>query len=178
MSMLSGCFGGVPLAEYSGRDPELQVTMLYPRGWSSREARGEYGSYAQVFFREPDRPGKPLLAAVSFAVRQKDKLGAAGDTLEAFVSDVMDKRSKLQDAAVVSKKKARLMGVEGYEIVFSYKKLADPRKLDSPVISVRERTAFARVDDRFYSVSYTNLKDDFPSFDAAFSRTLASIRLK
>ena len=78
-----GCSEGVKYETYVSKDPKLNVTMPYIKGWSFRESRGSYDSYAQVVFYQPQDNDKSRKAGIILTVKESAKVAFSPLTIEA-----------------------------------------------------------------------------------------------
>lgn len=175
MLNLFGCFSNLKYEKYSSKDPELNITMDYISGWLFSEHRGSYGSYAQVIFYEPESKDKTLKAGI---VVTANKIEPAFPTIKEFSDDLITKRLKFKDAAVLLKSKIELIGTEAINIELSYKTLDKLYGKDAKLVPVKEKIVVFKRNDKFYVVRYENTEEEFTKFYNAFNRIIKTLRFK
>ncbi|HAJ56472.1 MAG TPA: hypothetical protein DCL35_01740 [Candidatus Omnitrophica bacterium] len=178
MLNLFGCSEGPKYGQYSSRDPELGVTMQYPKDWSYSEARGANGSYAQVVFIEPKKKDKPVLAQIVLTVRHESKAGVKPPTQEAMKEDLLKKRLKFKDALVLSQSISEISGIKCDVLEFSYSLRKELYSLDGALVPIREKVIIFKNGEKFYIFRYRNTKQDFEKFNKAFVNCAGTLRFK
>ena len=177
MSNISGCSGGLKYAQYSCKDPELNLTVDYVPGWLSREHRGPNNSYASVLFYE-DKKEKGFKAHISITAKNSSTAGVDPATVDAYTNDLIAKRLKFKDAKVLSKSKIRLLNTEASSIELSYKALDKLYMVDAKLIPVKERVVILKKVDKFYVLIYQNKEKEFKKFSSAFSHIIKTLSFK
>jgi len=100
--------------EYSSEDSELNITMDYLSDWRHQEHRGSYGSYTQVQFYGPIKD--EIAPSFVVTVERSLKVTFQPPTIEALADDLIKKRMHFEDAQVVSKSDAELLGYPAIDI--------------------------------------------------------------
>lgn len=171
-----GSFSSLKYEKYSSKDSELNVTMDYVSGWRYSEHRGSYGSYAQVQFIEPE--DKDICASMVLTVRRSSKVKFKPLTVEAMADDLIARRMKLKDARALSRSKRRLLSSQAIDIELNYKTLDKLRSIDAKFVPIEERVILFKIGDKFYSLRYTNIEEEFKKFERAFYHCAKTLRLK
>ncbi len=172
-----GCAGGFKFESYSSKDPGLNLMIDYPSGWIYSEHKGGAGTYSGVVFFE-DKKGDVPKALVGLTVKDSSKTGLKSRTLEAFVEDLIAKRSKFKETKLLSKSKMKLSGAEAVILEFTYKTLDKLYSVDAKLILVREKVVVFKISDKFCTIRYENGLEAFSQFNKAFSHMLASLKFK
>ncbi len=173
---ITGCAPGIKYAQYTGKDPRLNLKMDFIAGWLHSEQRGTDDDYVQVLFYERELQQKARRALIAVTLKPASAFDWEPVTPLSVLYDILGKRSKLTDMAVESKGvRGTLLGVETRSAAITYR---IPDKLHSAgarLIPVKEKIVVLRKGDTVYLIRYENSSRDFPAFENAFNRILKTI---
>lgn len=172
-----GCTGGFKYAQYSSKEPELNIVIDYIPDWLYREHRGAQSSYVSVLFFE-NRKDKNFKAKIVITVRDSSKIEIKPVTIEAMTDDLVTKRLKFKDAKLFLRLKTMFLGLETSDILLSYKAMDKLYSTDAKLISVKERIVIFKRGEKFYLLRYENTEQEFDKFSKAFSHIIKTLRFK
>ena len=176
MNGISGCAPGIKYARYISKDPAFNLKMDYIAGWLYSEQHGGREAYAQVLFYEREKKDNLRRALIAVTVKPASGFDSQPVSALSVLYDILDKRSKFQDAAVISKgERSNLLGVEARTAEITYKTLDKLNVAGVKLIPVKEKIVVLRRGDIVYIVRYENAARDFLSFEKAFNRILKTI---
>jgi hypothetical protein len=176
INVISGCAPGIKYAHYTSKDSALNLKIDYIAGWIYSEQRGERDAYAQVLFYERELKDKLRRALIAVTARPASGFDSQPVTALSVLYDILNKRSKFQDAAIISKgERSNLLGVEARTAEITYRTLDKLHKAGAKLIPVKERIVVLRKGDIVYTIRYENAARDFASFEKAFNRILKTI---
>jgi hypothetical protein len=176
MSGLSGCAPGIKYARYTSKDLTLNLKMDYIAGWFYSEQRGAKNAYVQVLFYEREQKDRPRRALIAVTARPASGFDSQPVTALSVLYDIINKRSKFKDAAIISKgERSNLLGVEARTAEITYKTLDKLHTAGAKLIPVKEKIVVLRKGDTVYTIRYENAVQDFVSFEKAFTRILKTI---
>jgi len=178
MTSLSGCADNFKYERFTSRNPNFKLTMDQISGWESVMQAGSWGSFLQAVFYEPKSPGKDSKAFMAFTQKDSDKLDFSPVTLKGLEDDLLKKRSAHKDMVLVKKSKTRLLGAEAINLELTYRALVNEHSTTNPIMPVKERIVIFKKGDKFYTLRYLNLTDDFAKYDPAFYHCVRSVKLK
>jgi len=161
--------------EYSSEGPELNITMDYISDWRYQEHRGSYSSYAQVQFYGTVKEG--IAPSFVITVERSSKVAFQPLTIEAMADDLIKKRMHFEDAQVVSKSDAELLGAPAIDMTLTYKQLDQLRTIDAKTIPFKERIMIFQKDDKFYTLRYLNPQQAYEEFEQAFLHCIGTLRI-
>ena len=173
----NGCSSEVRLDKYSSKDPALNISMNYISGWRYNECRCSYDSYAQVLFYPFGGKNKSL-AVMVVTVKNSSKISLSPLNLETVVDDLLAKRMKFKDAAVLSKSNIQFLNMPATSIELTYKTLENFLNVHSKLIPVKEKIIVFKKGENFYFLRYQNSAVEFDKYSKAFDRILKTFRFK
>jgi len=177
MAGLSGCADNFKYERFTSRNPNFKLTTDYVSGWEPVMQAGSWGSFLQAVFYEPEIIGKVSKAYMAFTQRDSDKVDFSPVTLQGLEDDLLKKRSAHKDMVVVKRSKTMLSGAAAVNLELTYRALVNELST-TPIMPVRERIVILKKGDKFYTLRYMNLTDDFAEFDPAFHHCIKSIKFK
>jgi len=161
---------------YSSTDEELNLTMDYISDWEYREHRGSYDSYAQVQFYGARKDG--IAPSIIVTMKRTSKVSFEPVTIGGLADDLIKKRMLFEDAQVVSKADAEILGYPAVDLTLSYKQLNKLHSIDASPISIQERVFILKKEDKFYTVRYVNPQKEFGAFEKAFLHSISTFKIK
>ena len=161
--------------EYSSEDPELNITMDYIADWRYQEHRGSYDSYAQVQFYGAVKD--KFAPSFVITVERSSKVKFQPLTVEAMADDLIKKRMLFEDAKVVSKSDAQLLGAPAVDMTLTYKQPDQLRRIDAKTIPFKERIMIFQKDNKFYTLRYLNPQQAYDEFEQAFLHCIGTLRI-
>jgi hypothetical protein len=173
-----GCAQQVKYEKYTSKDPEINISVDYISGWLYSEQRGANDSFAQVVFYQPKKKGEVSKAGITITVEKSPKVKFQPQTIDAMADDLISKRLKFKDSAVISKSNTKFMATDACDIQLTYKTLEDLLAMTAKLIAVKERVFAFKKDDKFYTLRYENTETDFDKYDKAFTHIIHSLKLK
>lgn len=171
-----GCADRFKYAQFSSKDPELNITLDYISSWLYREHRGVSNRYVSVVFFENEKNSNykaRMAVTVSDGLKSEIKLS----TIEEMTDDLVAKRLKFKDAKLLLKAKTVLLGLEAREIIFTYKAINKLYDKDAKLISVKERIFIFKRGDKHYLLRYENYLKEFDKYNSAFTHMIKTMRL-
>jgi len=177
MVNLFGC-SGVKFEKYSSKDPLINISMDYIKGWQYSETRGSYGSYAQVMFFQFKKGEKGSRVIMEVTVKDSSKIQLAPLTLQKVVDDLLAKRMMFKDAKVLSKSNMSLLNTDAIMIELSYLTLENLLSVNSKLIPVKEKVIIFKKNNNFYFLRYENSAEEFDKYSSAFMHMVKTIKIK
>lgn len=175
---ISGCSPGTQYAQYTSRDPFLNVKIEYIQGWRYSEQRGANNSYAQVLFYEREQKGKLRRALMALTARPVSGYDIEPVSALSVLYDILNKRSRFKDFTVLSKGiRSTLMGAESCAAEITYKNLDKLHSAAAKQIAVQERIVVVKKGDTVFVIRYENAVQDFSSFEKAFGHILKTVQV-
>jgi N-glycosylase/DNA lyase len=172
-----GCTGNFKYAQYSSKDPELNIVIDHIPNWLYREHRDVQNGYASVLFFE-NRKDKNYKARITVTIRNDSKTGVQPVTIEAITDDLVTKRLKFKDAKLLSRSKTMFLGLEARDIILSYKAMDKIYSTDAQLIPVKERIVIFKRGDKSCLLRYENTEQEFDKFSKAFNHIAKSLKFK
>ncbi len=177
MMSIFGCSQGIKLERYETKDPEIGVSMLYPKGWSHSEDRGSREKYYKVIFIEPkDTAGRKLFSIISVSAVKKSDMPETIRRLSAAAEDQLAKFGKMKDFRLMAKKETKVTGENAIDTAYYYMLPDMPLPVEGKFIGVKERAVILEKGDRFYFIKMFCQEDIYASLDKVFDRVLKSIK--
>lgn len=177
--MLNSCsyVDGFKYARYSGKDPELNLTVDYISNWISREHKGPNNSYVSVLFFEDtkDKDFKARMVVTVSGILQNDVKPLS---LDEKADNLVTGRLKFKDANLLSKSKTILYGLEAMDIVMGYKAMNKLNSTDGKLIPVKEKMVIFNKNNKLYFLRYEGSLADFNKYLPAFTHMLKSLKFK
>jgi hypothetical protein len=173
-----GCAESFKYERYSGKDPEINLTLDYISGWLHSEQMGSKNSFCQVVFYEPQGKDQVSMAGMVVTVEKSQNLEINPLTLDARTEDILNRRLKFKDAQISSKDKKDILGLPAWDIKLSYKTLDKLYSLNAKLLPVMERIIIFKRKDKFYTLRYENKVEEFDKFNKAFDHLVTSLKFK
>jgi len=162
--------------QYSSKDTELNITMNYISDWRYSEHRGSYGSYAQVQFYKVTQDA--IAPSFVVTVERSSKVKFTPLTIEGLADDLVKKRMLIKDSTLVSKNETELLGLPALDLTLTYKKPDKLNSVNPKLLPFQERIFIVQKDDKFYTLRYINLQQEFGIFEEAFLQSVSTFNIK
>jgi hypothetical protein len=176
MTQFCACSFKSPYEKYISKDAEIGVAMDYPSGWTFRESRGARNSYAQVDFYVPKKE-KNQQRFIAVTVKDTAQLGLPSASIESLTEDILSKRQKFKEYALISKTATVIGNATAWDITIAYKMMDKLYSVDAKLIPVKERFAVFSQKGKFYIARYQNTSQEFDAYAEVFSHCLKSITI-
>ncbi|HOX09857.1 MAG TPA: hypothetical protein PLA52_04355 [Candidatus Omnitrophota bacterium] len=177
MMSIFGCSQGIKLERYETKDPEIGVSMLYPKGWSHSEDRGSGEKYYKVVFIEPkDTAGRKLFCIISVSAVKKSDMPGSIRRLSDAAEDQLAKFGKMKDFRLLAKKETKVAGEKAVDATYYYMLPDMPILVEEKFIGVKERAVILEKGDKFYFIRMFCQEDIYASLNGMFGRVLKSIK--
>ena len=175
MIFFSGCSGGMKYEKYSAVDPKLNLSMEYIKGWTCTVQYGSLDSFVQAVFCEPGKDG--IFAGImAVTVKDSSKAGFSPKTIDGMLEDLIRRHMKYNSAKVVSKTRRNILGEDAFDVKFSYRSLNSFESAKAKIVPMKERVIIFKKDDKFYSIRYETLAENFNKYEKAFDHIVKSIK--
>jgi len=171
-----GCADHFKYAKFSGKEPELNITIDYISSWLHREHKQIDNRYASVVFFE-NIQNNNYKAKMAVTISDNLKSEASLSNLEEMVNDLVAKRLKFKDAKLLSTAKAVIFGSDAREAVFTYKAMSKFYSKDAKLMPVKERIFIFKRGDKHYLLRYENSLEEFDKYNPAFTHIVKTISI-
>jgi len=176
MISFSGCSGKMKYERYAATDPKLNLSMDYISGWTHKVQYGSLDSFVQVVFYAPGRKNNTFEGMMVVTVRDSSKAGFSPRTIDGMLSDLIRKYMKYDSAKVVSKTRKDILGEDAFTIEFSFRSLNSFDSKKAKIVPMKERIVIFQKDDKFYTIRYEILAENFDKYEKAFAHIVKSIK--
>jgi hypothetical protein len=172
---MAGCSPKVRYELYRARDPELNISVEYPAGWTIQEHRDPKAGYTNVIFIDKDikKTFRPMMTIMA---KKTASLKDPAMTPQAFSRAIVRTRLRLIPAKILSERQVLVGGVEANQTVVVYTAMDKIYAVDARQIPVKEEMAVFKKDDYIYVLRFEAGLKDYPLYEKAYRRAAKTLR--
>lgn len=161
---------------YRSNNPELNIEVAYPSGWTVMERRDRKLGYSNVIFIEKD-PKKTFRPMLVVTAKRSSSLKGEAKTAKDYANAIAAARMKLQPAKMLLESDASIAGAPAWEVLVSYQAVEKPHSASAKPVAAMEKTAVLQKGGNFYILRFQARQEEYRAYEKVFSRAAKTLRL-
>jgi len=156
---------------FTGTQPRLDFSFLYPDGWQPAEM--EEREYSQVFIRGPRNKANTYSAALVVNVLSTESMN-----LEEKVADYLAKAERAREFKLISTAKGFFAGEEAAELLVSYTTSLPLNSINPIDTTIIERRIIMKRGKSFYELVYSAVEEDYYAYLDSFENAARTFEFR